>query len=293
MRALTTKTRYVGTCQICEGRQKLEKRGDTLVLVHHGYKRPGDGAIHGDCFGVHYQPYENAHNACENFRDVALMRQQTLSQTLAKLEGGEIRTLTMRVYKGSLGFGLGAKYDYVTVSADAESATERYDFERELFALISSTKSEIRSWKGTEECMVARIAAWPPATKVVTFGEHAEELTAERRRRSEAVTAERAARKAAQAARLQALVSKRAGWEQEKRLLIERYRKLFLDLASDEKTPPGLPVLYWTQMYKAKGTKGYLQFYPNNLRCDDELVKLGLAKITDHGLSYATAYGAL
>lgn len=52
--AAETATRHVGNCQICEGDQKLlDSR-----MVHHGYRRPGDGVIHGDCPGVGEVPYE-------------------------------------------------------------------------------------------------------------------------------------------------------------------------------------------------------------------------------------------
>lgn len=41
-------------CQVCERQQCVDSRG---VMVHHGYTRPGDGWIHGDCFGVGHKPY--------------------------------------------------------------------------------------------------------------------------------------------------------------------------------------------------------------------------------------------
>jgi hypothetical protein len=51
---MTTKTRHLGHCQICDREQKLA-RG---VLVHHGYRRPGSGRIRGTCYGVASPPYE-------------------------------------------------------------------------------------------------------------------------------------------------------------------------------------------------------------------------------------------
>ena len=44
-----------GTCPVCEGNFKRDGKGG---MVHHGYQRPGDGFIHGDCFAVGYQPWE-------------------------------------------------------------------------------------------------------------------------------------------------------------------------------------------------------------------------------------------
>lgn len=54
MNANDTVTREIGNCQFCERDQKLHKR----TMVHHGYERPGDGWIHGDCPGVKCAPYE-------------------------------------------------------------------------------------------------------------------------------------------------------------------------------------------------------------------------------------------
>lgn len=288
---MSRKTRFIGTCQICEHRQKLEKRKgahETLQLVHHGYRRPGDGSIHGDCFGVKYEPYETATDGCTDYFRYAQDRQQALTQHLKKLESGEFRTLSIMVFKG-----FRQQHEWRTVSADSEDPKERYDFERELESLIRRTRSDIGGWKHEEERMVARIAAWPPATKIASFEEEAEVVSAERRRRSEAVAKERAERRAARNSKARELEEKRFRWEAEKAELMRKYRELFVSLAAHEKTPPGMPTLYWTQMYKAKGKKAYLQFYPSDLGCDDALVKLRLAKQSGHGLQYATAYGAL
>lgn len=53
----------LGTCGVCE-REIAVQDGR---LVHHGYKRPGTGSIHGDCFGVGYEPYERSTKACEDY----------------------------------------------------------------------------------------------------------------------------------------------------------------------------------------------------------------------------------
>jgi hypothetical protein len=50
-------------CQICENRQCMTKDGR---MVHHGYQRPGDGYIHGDCMGVGYLPFP-AYDALEAY----------------------------------------------------------------------------------------------------------------------------------------------------------------------------------------------------------------------------------
>lgn len=53
------KTTTVGTCIVCT--REIAVRSNNvgiILLVHHGYQRPGDGAIHGDCFAVKLPPHE-------------------------------------------------------------------------------------------------------------------------------------------------------------------------------------------------------------------------------------------
>lgn len=68
------------TCWFCWRNIKMTP---DQVLVHHGYQRPGTGEIHGDCLGVHRQPYELAvapgkdalaghQRAAENYREAAM-----------------------------------------------------------------------------------------------------------------------------------------------------------------------------------------------------------------------------
>jgi len=68
-------------CQVCELSQCLTKDG---VLVHHGYERPGDGWIHGDCFGVAHKPFPAYdalvlwHDAIEGELERSLQRAEDL-----------------------------------------------------------------------------------------------------------------------------------------------------------------------------------------------------------------------
>ena len=58
--ALATVTLHVGVCQFCEAEHKLTtdtfpslgRFGGHHKVVHHAYRRPGDGEIHGGCAGV-------------------------------------------------------------------------------------------------------------------------------------------------------------------------------------------------------------------------------------------------
>lgn len=83
-------TRFVGFCPVCEGNFKLHDG----KLVHHGYQRPGDGYIHGDCFSVKMEPHETSPKAAEGFKaacERTLVGQQA---HLAALEAGEVKSFT-------------------------------------------------------------------------------------------------------------------------------------------------------------------------------------------------------
>ena len=59
-------TRFLGHCQYCGGEFKLAgSRPGAYAVVLHGYKRPGDGNIHGHCLGTDHAPWETT---CEDTR---------------------------------------------------------------------------------------------------------------------------------------------------------------------------------------------------------------------------------
>lgn len=49
---------HTGTCGVCNQNIKMEGMGKGTALVLHGYRRPGDGQVYGECFGRGYEPYE-------------------------------------------------------------------------------------------------------------------------------------------------------------------------------------------------------------------------------------------
>jgi|SRR5688572_2636688 len=62
---MTTTARFVGTCPVCQNRQKVRSG----LLVHHGYQRPGDGYIVGDCFAVKMAPHESSPETAKAYHD--------------------------------------------------------------------------------------------------------------------------------------------------------------------------------------------------------------------------------
>lgn len=77
-----------GTCGVCEQNVKMR---DDQRLVHHGYQRPGDGMIHGDCFGVGYQPHELSPDAAKDFLEKVLKpHAERLNKRLDDLLNGRV-----------------------------------------------------------------------------------------------------------------------------------------------------------------------------------------------------------
>jgi hypothetical protein len=81
----------IKTCPCCFG-EYVAKPG----MVHHGYTRPGDGTIYGDCFGVSYLPYEESCEGTIALSDALQNRLPAMKSYLAKLQAGEVTELTIQ-----------------------------------------------------------------------------------------------------------------------------------------------------------------------------------------------------
>jgi len=80
-----------GTCPVCLGVFKRARDGG---MVHHGFERPGDGEIHGDCFGVGYQPWELEPTGLKLFLELKLQPVVLqLQEDLEDLESGNVKSL--------------------------------------------------------------------------------------------------------------------------------------------------------------------------------------------------------
>lgn len=137
-------TRFLGNCQICEADQKLHGN----KMVHHGYKRPGDGYIVGDCPGVHQDPYEVS---CELIKVEKTLTEASLAETeafLSKLTSGQVKHLTkMSPYDGrSMEFFVGV--------------TDLHTWNRMVRTVTYQTESKVRMLNGLIAHYGERIANW-------------------------------------------------------------------------------------------------------------------------------------
>lgn len=274
---MTTATRHIGFCPICEGDFKLV---DETKLVHHGYRRPGGGYIVGDCLSVHKQPYELSDEVCHQYQALLMNKLVLNHKYLSRLERGEVTSFMVERPKMN-----GHYREMVRV----EIATPNgYDFIRELDQQIHNTKWEIKGLKNEIERMDKHIAAWTlkPVRTVEEELEKVRQAKAERKALSDA-------RKAKKQAKADALKAKYAKWEQEKAELMAKWKGVFIELAAQvdaaaTNNEMGLVTqLEWKaldlgrQMQKERGKKGYLNFYARDLEIDEVMLKLGLAEAKD------------
>lgn len=271
---MTTATRHVGFCPICEGDFKL---ADETKLVHHGYKRPGVGYIIGDCLSVHRLPYELSDEVCHEYKALLLNKLALNENFLVRLERGEVTVFLVERRKPS--------FDLWRPETEmVEIATPNgYDFSRELESKIHDTKWAIRGLKNEIARMDKWIAAWV-LKPVRTLEEELEVKKAAAAVRQ----AERDAKNAAKQAKKDALAAKQAKWEQEKQALMDKWKGMFIELAAEMVEAEGRDpkvaqnVAYRAleaalTMQKERNKKGYLGFYARELKIDEAMVKLGLA----------------
>lgn len=167
----------VGTCGVCE--REISVRDN--VLVHHGYQRPGDGQIYGDCFGVGYPPLERSTQASINYRATRQREATQLTSIISALKNGE----TIVVQRPTYMRGPESLMTFVAGVTDLEHFRTAVDSEiRDLKGRKDLAESEIRR-------MDRLIAEWK-----------LEELGTETRRGA-AARAATAARKTEREARLE------------------------------------------------------------------------------------------
>jgi hypothetical protein len=261
----------LGSCPICEREIAVRVVAGCYELVHHGYRRPGDGQIYGDCFGVGYAPYERSVAVCEAYKTLKQAGVPALEARLAKLEGGEvgyIRTVT---------FGRRA----LVVHEYVAGVTEYYRWEGALRVAISDVRHELFAARHE----IARMDRLIAGFELRELGSETR-YSAERRAAREARAAERAAKRAARDAKAKALAEKKARVEGRAEDIKARYLAELEALAeraaaTDEvgsrvvaREAEGILV----RMAKECKKTPRVRFYMRDWRRDDLFIQLGLAR---------------
>lgn len=194
------KVGILGTCPVCEGDFKIQKG----VLVHHGFTRPGDGVIHGDCFAVGYKPYEVSAEGCEEYKSVLERSLASQKDYLSRLQTGKV------TYFHELRMRWDRSHEAVT---HVVGVTEPYTMRRYFESKVREVESQIHGLESEVARMNRLITGWTLKPLREVTEEMAAKITKEAR---EARAAERAAKKAERDAKRAALDARTAAREAKK-----------------------------------------------------------------------------
>lgn len=218
MASKTVKVGILGICPVCEGEFKVQKG----LLVHHGYQRPGDGQIHGDCFAVGYEPYQRSTKGCEDYKAMLETRVASLEKFL-----GEIPTRTYWVKTEWNWRGQSETTEY------ALGVTDRYTWTRFVESKVSETERQIGQCKSEIARMERLIAAW----KLADLREVTEEMAeAQTKAERDARAAVRAAKRAEKDAKTAALKAKREAREAKREAAFQAFVTKLTELDASDKT---------------------------------------------------------
>lgn len=259
---MTTTTRFLGNCQICEGDQKLLDGR----MVHHGYRRPGHGHIVGDCPGVGEVPYEVSCDLIKSYKAGLENFLAEQEKRLDAIKSGQVTRFTRTQRVGSSWNRKLETIEYVL------GVTEPHKFASALETLKWEVEGQIRQVKFDIERCARRIAAWKPMP-IRTVEE-------EQRKNDEARAARKAERDAARAARL----AKQAATKAKQEALAARRKAIREDFETKFRTLAAGSESLDARQHEARELLRELDKtkYRNwlgkwDLECEDAFVALGLA----------------
>lgn len=257
-------TRRVGFCQICEGEFKLHGE----LMVHHGFKRPGDGYIHGDCFGVNELPYERSCELVKDYVSALRTRREAVGNELRQLKAGTVThfVTTRRTTWGP-----------PVLLTRSVFVTDPYVWSTELEQRVSRVEAEIRNLEFDIRRCDKRIAVW----RLVPIREIDEaKVDAEKRAEQTARVQVRDDKRAAVKAKREALDHARALREAARMGLLAGFAWQFKAIAAEtDESPTDEQKARARAVAEEASKKKHQRFgywYPSDLDCDRALVGLGL-----------------
>jgi hypothetical protein len=255
---------YVGHCPVCEGAFKVRDG----KMVHHGFKRPGDGSIHGDCFGVGLPPYECSPEGCHKYRAIIegiLGRQLERAEKLSKNQIPYFTNVNVGRHR-------------ITTIQYAVGVTERYAFIRRAEEEKRKTEREIRDCNGEISRMDNLITSW--VNKDLTLERT---LIEQDRVAKEDRARERAQKRAEKEAKEKALIEKKTAKKEARRVFLTKFIgdlraattkeqiEVLVVLFKSKKTERLYGHLYWTDLQ------------PIDPKWDELLIEKGIGVRTSTG----------
>jgi len=266
---MDTSLRFIGFCPVCQRRIKVRDGR----LVHHGYERPGEGYIVGDCFAVDMPPHELSPVAAEDYL------RAVVRPAVRKAEH-EVEYLRLDPE-----WMLFEKYD----PDAADAARARGERIRGNNVTKKLTRDEVAEyeWDGklrglrdqAQRHLDAMLAVQRRMQKLIDTGQREPlETVEEEVAKQEQSRAERAAILAAKreekAAHRRALDAKTAERESQRAAIIAAFRQEFAALAEQEPGPERNSALDRLLAEFRKKKYSFIMLW--DLRADDALRHLGL-----------------
>ena len=148
-----------GICPCCFG-DYIADKSTGAKMVHHGYERPGDGMIHGDCYGVGYAPYEVSCEGTKMYRGIVQSELRARQGQLAHLA-----TLTeVRYQTGRGAYETKGRYGAsIWVPEYATAQQGSHEFTREIASQRDTLERQINSLTRHIADLTMKIDTWAPA----------------------------------------------------------------------------------------------------------------------------------
>jgi hypothetical protein len=169
----TPNLELVGTCQACFGEFVVHPKTGKLLVVLHGYKRPGDGYIIGECPGRNEEPFEIAKDITEKFLSWNKTALIGLKESLHRAKSGQVTSLHIEIEDRTKPRDRNWRYPTKTIKIDPSYGAVKPDpywetwaehlkkHIREIEGRIGSTEMRIRflermiaSWKYNPQALV-------------------------------------------------------------------------------------------------------------------------------------------
>jgi chromosome segregation ATPase len=190
-------TRFVGFCPCCEGTFKVQKG----LLVHHGYERPGDGYIHGDCFSVGRTPHETSPDTAKAYLEMLKGIEAQLAKALENLPKVEMFLVEKRKVVDGKYVMRAERYETFLFEMK-KSETPKYEWDQKMESEIRQLEARLDSVRRDVQRMQNHVDTWV-LKPLKTWDEVVETVAAEKRARKAELDAERQAKVKARVAKFQ------------------------------------------------------------------------------------------
>lgn len=155
-----------GICSVCLGRFVVEGKSPVL----HGYKRPGDGYIVGNCDGMRFPMYEISTEGCIWMRNGLTSAAVQKENYAGQLRAGQVSTIpyVRNKYDARLNRYVPEIVDLTPDSKEALREVGFFTWESAVKSAAERADREARSFRTEAEDFQKMIDAWKPGLEFIS-----------------------------------------------------------------------------------------------------------------------------